>query len=254
MDSLLPDENPISRALILAASSSFDVFVFVEGLTDQSFLSNMHRTKKRTNFINAHGKKNVISVLTALSAANDVYGVCDSDSDQLLGNQLVLPRLFYTDRNDLEMDALERGTYKDSNVLLLNENKRIKLGIGKICELALKGSMPLGALRYFNRSIKGNLKFASFKYGKKCLTASLQPDIKEICKIVINQNETNTLFKSCRTKNEKVSMLEKKAKDILTQNHNSYDLVNGHDFCEFYSIIFNLLKKNNCQQSKLNVR
>lgn len=160
----------LSSEILLKSSGYAGWFILLEGDFDQRFWTS-RLNKSHLRPINCVGKPNVLGTLSLLESGNkaeNIVGLVDRDFDGIMSRLSELPRLIYTDENDLEVTLLccTSGGLGPSIDRILSEsvdvNKRLIFEAGLGCSVVdhlRKTASNYGSLRLVNEELQAGVAF-----------------------------------------------------------------------------------------------
>jgi hypothetical protein len=231
----LLDNTPYWRSNVLRmVFDSKKQYCYVEGPADQIIYKRIF--PKEIIFQVLSGKPKVISELEYIfknkpEAKSNVFGICDSDHDRLLGkrDQLKNNNIFLTDENDLEMMLLSiKHSYEnliEENLSIDNIEKFKNTILNEIFEVCYQ----IGLWRFISRKKTYNINFnldKSYKLFIGLEENKVTFNQEEFIKILENQNKTLDF----RSLNNEVTQLQ-------SEKYSIWDICRGHDVTHVFLLV-----------------
>jgi hypothetical protein len=135
----------------------------VEGNSDKKFYTRF--VDDTCEIVVAHGKEQVIAVMSLLDSGNftGAVAIVDADFDPLEDSQPTSEHIFQTDTHDLETMLIQSPAL---DKLLREYGSEDKLKDKDVRSILLACGKPLGYLRWVSLRESCNLKFEELKYDK----------------------------------------------------------------------------------------
>jgi hypothetical protein len=209
-----------------------ETILLVEGTTDESvykyFIDNT-----RCKIIPVDGKEIALQTIDILEkdGFNGVFVIVDNDFWKL--DNFIHPssNVLVTDYHDLECMILNSGAL-EKFLDQYGSKEKIKNLNQPIREILLNSAKPIGYLRWISLQRCMNLKFEELKFNKFIDKENLKINIQELIKKVKENSKKSSL------KNEEIFQ---DISDLAKQNHNPWQVCNGHDLIQILYI--GLMKK-----------
>ncbi|PEF47021.1 hypothetical protein CON22_09260 [Bacillus cereus] len=223
--------------------------VFVEGKSDEEFFQKIFSVKS-CRFIQCEGKDNVKDVVRSLNGRKQkgFLGVVDKDFDKILGRELCIDNLFYTDTHDVETMIVASSFSLENAIRIYFDLDKYEAFLNRVNkslnEIVFECVKYIGILRLISADENINLNFQELEY-ELFLDDSLNVDLSQLCEHVIQKSEAGV---------DKDWLLDKLISHVEEQ-YDIFHLACGHDFAGIivYSLqtIFGSQKGIALKQSKL---
>jgi Protein of unknown function (DUF4435) len=203
--------------------------LIVEGETDARVLDRFIDSTS-CDFEVGFGKKNVINALDLLEDEGfpGVVAIVDADFDRLLGKTYRLENLRLTDSHDLDLtifvtSALERYIAEHADKYLFK--KQFTADISTVRTRVINASLPLAYCRFTSEHKNIDLYFKDLKHDKFVNLDDLSTDSDQLVAELVARSSTKCTAASLKT------YIETEA----AENHDPYQLANGHDVAAIIS-------------------
>ncbi len=215
------------------------VFILLEGKTDIKLFRNIFNCK--TAYIEEiKGKEKAIKALKILQNEGfvKIFGIADSDFDNLENITYEDINLFITDYADMEIHMIESPAFKSVINEFASENC-YEFFLNHLKEKLYNETIDIGYIRWFNKKLSKNINFKRLNYEK-----------------FINKSECNISVDSDKLINEIVKIFDINESEIrrevekLKLISNDYlQICNGHDITKLLAYLFNY--RNNSDKTNI---
>jgi len=223
------------------------VFVLLEGKTDIKLFRNIFNNQA-ININQINGKEKIIKALQMLQGEGfiKIFGIKDSDFDNLENITYEDINLFITDYADMEIQMIESQAFES----LLNEfsdDNCHEIFLENLKEKLYKETIIIGYLRWYNEIyFKENneylLRFKGLNFSN--FTNAL------VCDVSINSDDVLNEIIKLSNLDLNNSDLEEIIKSLELSSNNHLQICNGHDITTVLANLFN--HKNNSDKSNIN--
>jgi hypothetical protein len=205
------------------------VFVLLEGKTDIKLFRNIFNPDK-TYITQINGKEKLKQALEILQdeGCSKIFGIKDSDFDNLENITYENINLFITDYADMEIHMIESSAFESIINEFASENCYESF-LGNLKENLYNETISIGYTRWFNERLSKNINFKRLNYENFIN--------KSECNISIDSNKLiNEIINiSGLNKNEIVREIE----NLKSISDDYLQICNGHDITKLLAYLFN---------------
>jgi len=212
------------------------VFVLLEGKTDIKLFRNIFNPNK-TYITQINGKEKLKQTLEILEdeGYSKIFGIKDSDFDNLENITYENINLFITDYADMEIHMIESSAFES----LINEFSKqdcYETFVSGLKNKLYHQALILGYLRWFNEKefkTNGNykLRFKGLKFNN-FIEVSL-------CDILIDKDKFFSEILKYSKSNLTINDLKEIINNLKTKSDDSKQICNGHDITKLLAHLFN---------------
>ncbi len=220
------------------------VFVLLEGKTDINLFRNIFNTNK-TYMTQINGKEKLKQALEILQdeGYSTIFGIKDSDFDNLENITYENINLFTTDYADIEIHMIESSAFESIINEFASENC-CKLFSDDLKEKLYNETINIGYIRWFNERLSKNINFKRLKYENfiNKFECNITIDSNKLINEIINISDLN--------KNETVREIGK----LKSISDDYLQICNGHDITKLLAYLFNYQgnsDKTNVKQERI---
>ncbi len=205
------------------------VFVLLEGKTDIKLFRNIFNTDK-TYITQINGKEKLEQALEILQdeGYSTIFGIKDSDFDNLENITYENINLFTTDYADIEIHMIESSAFESIINEFASENCH-KSFLDDLKEKLYNETISIGYIRWLNERLSKNINFKRLNYENFIN--------KSQCNISINLDKliNEIINVSSLNKNEIIREIEK----LKLISYDYLQICNGHDITKLLAYLFN---------------
>ena len=220
------------------------IFVLLEGKTDIKLFRNIFNPDK-TYISQINGKEKLKQALEILhdEGYSTIFGIKDSDFDNLENITYENINLFITDYADMEIHMIESSAFESIINEFASENC-YKTFLNNLKENLYSETSYIGYIRWFNERLSKNINFKRLNYENfinksKC---NISIDSDKLIDEIINVSGLN--------KNEIVMEVE----ELKSISDDYLQICNGHDITKLLAYLFNYQgnsDKTNIKQERI---
>ena len=205
------------------------VFVLLEGKTDIKLFRNIFNSDK-TYITQINGKEKLKQALEILQdeGYSKIFGIKDSDFDNLENITYNDINLFITDYADMEIHMIESSAFESIINEFASENC-YEFFLGNLKENLYNETISIGYTRWFNERLSKNINFKRLNYENfiNKSECNISIDSNELINEIINISDLN--------KNEIVREIE----NLKSISDDYLQICNGHDITKLLAYLFN---------------
>jgi len=232
----------------LARQSYSGVFAVVEG-TDDARLYKEFIDPECCVFKVAHSKEKAVETVAKFGRAWGVFAIVDSDEWPLLGKQVPVPHVFFTDCHDAETMIIKSEAF-DKFLRHQTDDKRLgeflqKRGMADLRSVLLIAGKPLGCMRIVSNVGSYRMDFKKLYFEGFVSPGTLEVDIQKMITF-IRRNSESTIGVSD-------DELKKELQKANAQYSDPWLVVSGHDITRILTIGLNHIFGHQRFRSKIDV-
>ena len=205
------------------------VFILLEGKTDIKLFRNIFNPNK-TYISQINGKEKLKQALKILQdeGYSAIFGIKDSDFDNLENITYENINLFITDYADMEIHMIESSAFESIINEFASENC-YEIFLNNLKENLYRETSYIGYIRWFNERLSRNINFKRLNYENfiNKSECNISIDLNKLIDEIINISDLN--------KNEIVREIEK----LKVISDDYLQICNGHDITKLLAYLFN---------------
>ena len=220
------------------------VFVLLEGKTDIKLFRNIFNPDK-TYITQINGKEKLKQALEILQneGYSKIFGIKDSDFDNLEHITYENINLFITDYTDMEIHMIESSAFES----IINEfasESCYKIFLNNLKENLYNETISIGYIRWFNEKLSKSINFKRLNYENfiNKSECNISIDLNKLINEVVNISSLN--------KQE----IENEIKNLKLISDDYLQICNGHDITKILAYLLNYQgnsDKTNIKQERI---